>query len=158
MVVLLYQKWKKSNREIQRWYVPLNLYYDQFIFTSCKCFVPNFHNQYRKGLNSGVWPMMYQGEIFSKYYVWPHCVKGRNKDKCFFPFHWLFPFLLLLQCWVYLSSQSGRLWLLPTLSVCLSHFYGLCLGYYGLDFNQTWWECWNWGPIWAFCGKGKKHS
>ena len=24
MVVLLYQKWKKLNREIQRWYVPLN--------------------------------------------------------------------------------------------------------------------------------------
>ena len=56
---------------------------------------------------------------------------------------------------VNLSSQSGRLWLLPTLSVslcvcvsvCLSRFYGLYLGYYGLDFDQTWWECWNLGPI-----------
>ena len=32
-------------------------------------------------------------------------------------------------------------------SVCLSRFYGLYLGYYGLDFDQTWWECWNFGPI-----------
>ena len=33
------------------------------------------------------------------------------------------------------------------LCVCLSHFYGFYLGYYGLDFNQTSWECWNLGPI-----------
>ena len=54
-----------------------------------------------------------------------------------------------------LSSQSGRLWLLPTVSVCLSvrlsvnlsRFYGLYFGCYGLDFDQTWWECWNLGPI-----------
>ena len=68
-----------------------------------------------------------------------------------------------------LSSQSGRLWLLSTLSVCLSvrvclsRFYGLYLSYYGLDFDQTWWEYWNLGPIdcveiWAFCGKGKNHT
>ena len=33
------------------------------------------------------------------------------------------------------------------LCVCLSRFYGLYLGYYELDFDQTWWECWNFGPI-----------
>ena len=33
------------------------------------------------------------------------------------------------------------------LSVCLSRFYGLYLGYYGSDFDETWWKCWNLDPI-----------
>ena len=31
--------------------------------------------------------------------------------------------------------------------VCLSRFYGLYLAYYGLDLDQTWWKCWNFGSI-----------
>ena len=42
---------------------------------------------------------------------------------------------------------SSQLYPSVCLSVCLSRFYGLYLGYYGLDFDQTWWECWNFGPI-----------
>ena len=33
------------------------------------------------------------------------------------------------------------------LYVCLSRFYGLYFMYYRLDFDQTWWKCWNLGPI-----------
>ena len=33
------------------------------------------------------------------------------------------------------------------LPVCLSRFYGLCLGYYRSDFEQPWWKCLNLEPI-----------
>ena len=39
-------------------------------------------------------------------------------------------------------------------SMWLSHFYGLYLTYYGSDFDQTWWKCWNFGLI--DCIKGKQ--
>ena len=32
-------------------------------------------------------------------------------------------------------------------SVCLSCVYSLYLAYNRLDFDQTWWKCWNFGPI-----------
>ena len=34
-----------------------------------------------------------------------------------------------------------------SISVWLSRFYGLYLGYYGSEFDETWWNCWNLGPI-----------
>ena len=34
MVILLYQKWKKSNREIQRWYVPLIMCVSFWVFSN----------------------------------------------------------------------------------------------------------------------------
>ena len=50
-----------------------------------------------------------------------------------------------------LSSQSGRLWLLQPLFVCLceclSRFYDLCFCYFGSKFDETWLDCQNLGPI-----------
>ena len=73
---------------------------------------------------------------------------------------------LLLTCRHSLvDCGSSQLYLSVCLCVCvyLSRFYGLYLGYFGLDFDQTWWECLNLGPIdcvkiWEFCGKGRYHS
>ena len=31
--------------------------------------------------------------------------------------------------------------------VCLSCYQSLYLGNYELDFDETWWKCWNLGPI-----------
>ena len=52
-----------------------------------------------------------------------------------------------------LSSQSGRLWLIQSLSVCLFvslprfRFNGLYLCYDDSDFDETSWKCWNLGLI-----------
>ena len=77
------------------------------------------------------------------------------------------PFLHRLRlCWwrrgmSVIVTVSG-LWLLLNLfvcvclsvcvcvSVCLSRFHSLYLAYYGLDFNQTWWTCWNFSPYWLY--------
>ena len=59
----------------------------------------------------------------------------------------------LMQVGNLVSSQSVRLRLLQTLAVCaslcvcLSSFYGLHINYYGSDFDETWWKCWNLDPI-----------
>ena len=34
-----------------------------------------------------------------------------------------------------------------SLSVCVSRFYGLFLGYNGSNFDETWWKCWTWYSI-----------